>query len=411
MSNTQSQLTRRVFAIGTAAALGIGLVGCASSGTPAASSAPVKSISVADYYTDQPAKSIIGDALTKCGTEAGVTIQREEIPSADLVSKTLQKLSSKTMPDLQMFDNPDLPTFASTGALTPVTDAGVTTDNIGKSVLSIGTYNKKVYGIAPTVGTLVLFYNTDIFDKAGLTVPTTWEELKADAKTLTKGSTYGVAFPAKNSAEGTYPFMPLLWSAGGSEDKLDSAAAQSALQLEVDLVKSGDASQSVVQWGNSDVGDQFLAGKAAMAIVSAGQAAKFDAAGTVKYKEATIPVPAAGDASVAPLGGEVWTLPNTGNTARQAKAGKVLECLKSDDTQLSLAITRGLVTANPALDAKYLAKKPALTAYVDQVRGGRSRTGILGEGWADVSTKIYTAVQSAIAGQASVSAALATAAQ
>ncbi|MDF2442070.1 MAG: multiple sugar transport system substrate-binding protein [Subtercola sp.] len=412
MTPSRSRLARRALVVGSVTVMGFGLAACSSGGSSSSGSAPVTSISVADYYTDEPAKSIIGDALNACGTAAGVTIQREQIPSTDLVSKTLQKLSSKTLPDIQMIDNPDLPALATTGALQVLTDAGVTTDNVGASVLSVGTVDGKVYGIAPTVSVPVMFYNVDLFTAAGITdPPATWAELKADAAKLTNGDTYGVAFSAKNDAQGVYDFLPLLWSAGGSEDELDSQAAQDALQLEVDLVQGGDASQSVVQWGNSDLGDQFLAGKAAMAIVSASQMAKFDKAGTLNYKIASIPVPTAGGTAVNPLGGEVWTLPITGDDARQAKAAEVLECLKSDDTQLSLAVKRGTVPANPALDEKYLAQLPTLTAFVEQVRDGRARTGILGADWADASTKIYTAVQAAVTGQASVSDALKTAAQ
>lgn len=412
MSTPHFRLAVRVTAIGSVAALGFGLAACSSGGSSSSSSESVTSISVADYYTDEPAKSIIGDALDACGTAAGVTIKRESIPSPDLVSKTLQKVSSKTLPDIQMIDNPDLPALASTGAFQVLTEVGVTTDNIGDSALEVGTFDDKIYGVAPTLGTVVMFYNTDLLTAAGITAPpTTWDELTAAATKLKNGDTYGVAFSAKASAEGTYGYLPLLWSAGGSEDQLDSQAGQDALQLEVDLVKSGDASQSVVQWGNSDVGDQFVAGNAAIAFTSSGQMAKFDTTTGLNYETATIPVPAAGDTSVAPLGGEIWALPLTGDTARQEKAAEVLECFKSDDTQLSLAVQRGAVPANPALDTKYLAELPAQAAFVDQVRNGRARTTLLGSDWADVSTKIYTAVQAAITGQSSVSDALKTASQ
>ena len=410
MSHPHPRLTRRVVAIGSAAAITVGLGACASEAAP--SGAAVTTISVADYYTDEPAKSIIGDALDACAVAADVTIERESIPSADLVSKTLQKVSSKTLPDIQMLDNPDLPAIASTGALQPLADAGVATDNFGKSALGAGSFDGDVFGVAPTLGTIVMFYNVDLLAAAGITEPpATWSELRDDAAALTSGDTYGLAFSAKASAEATYAYLPLLWSGGGAEDDLTAPEAEAALELEVDLVTNGSASESVVQWGNSDVGDQFAAGKAALAFTSASQMAKFDDMATVNYKIATIPVPEEGDTSVAPLGGEVWTLPLTGDTARQDKAAEVLTCLVSDETQLSLAVQRGAVPANPDLDTEYLAQLPELGAYVDQVREGRARTTLLGTEWADVSTKIYTAVQSAITGQSSVSDALKTASE
>ncbi|MGV9802179.1 extracellular solute-binding protein [Mycobacterium sp. NPDC003449] len=406
MSKQHRQSARRAFAVGSMVILGITMTAC-SPGGPSSSSEAVTSISVADYYTDEPAKSIIGEALSACGTTAGVAIERESIPSADLVAKTLQKVSARTPPDIQMIDNTDLPALASTGALQALSDAGITTDNVGPGAVQLGTFDGKVYGGAPTLGTLVMFYNVDLLNAAGITTfPSTWEQLKADAAKLKRGDTYGVAFSAKNNTEGTYVFLPLFWSDGGKEDDLDSAAARNALQFEVDLVKSGAASQSVVQWGNSDVGDQFATGKSAIVLTSSSQMAKFDKTSELNYKTATIPVPSTGDTSVAPLGGEVWTLPLTGDAARQAKAAEVLECLMSDETQMSLAVQRGAVPANPALDSKYLAQLPAQAVVVDQVRNGRGRTALLGAKWADASTRIYTAVQAAITGQSSVSAAL-----
>lgn len=406
MSKTRYQSARRVLAVGFTAILGVTVAACSSGGNSTSSGA-VASISVADYYTDEPAKSIIGEALSGCGAAAGVSIERESIPSADLVAKTLQKVSARTLPDIQMFDNTDLPALAATGALQVLSDAGVATDNLGPGALQLGTVDDKVYGAAPTLGTLVMFYNVDLLNAAGITTaPTTWEELKTAAAKLKRGDTYGVAFSAKNNTEGTYVYLPLLWSGGGREDDLDSEAAERALQLEVDLVKSGAASQSVVQWGNSDVGDQFATGKSAIVLTSSSQMAKFDKTSGLNYQMATIPIPSTGDTSVAPLGGEVWTLPLTGDSARQAKAAEVLSCLMSDETQMTLAVKRGAVPANPALDSRYLTQLPAQAVFVDQVRNGRSRTALLGAGWADASTKIYTAVQAAITGQSSVSEAL-----
>src|SRR6266498_3287247 len=52
----------------------------------------------------------------------------------------------------------------------------------------------KLYGIPQDVATLVLFYRTDLFKRAGIKhAPTTWKELSADAKKLTNGSgRYGI---------------------------------------------------------------------------------------------------------------------------------------------------------------------------------------------------------------------------
>ena len=58
---------------------------------------------------------------------------------------------------------------------------------------------------------------------------------------------------------------------------------------------------------------------------------------------------------VAPLGGETWTLPQTGDKARQAKAAKIVGCLNSDANQLDLSKQRQLVPTKSSLLAQFVA--------------------------------------------------------
>ncbi|MBK0297346.1 extracellular solute-binding protein, partial [Bacillus sp. S34] len=68
--------------------------------------------------------------------------------------------------------------IAETGALSPLTDYGISTDGYAKGVLQAGTYKGKVYGLAPTVNTIALFYDKKKLAAAGVTPPKTWDELK-----------------------------------------------------------------------------------------------------------------------------------------------------------------------------------------------------------------------------------------
>lgn len=199
---------------------GVILTGCAGEG---GQDSEATTIRVADYYTDEPARTIIGDMLDRCGEEAGVTIEREPVPSGEYLSKVLQQSSSRTLPDTQMLDAQDLPVIADSGALAPLSERDVSTEAIGESVLPLGEFNGEICGAAPTVGTVVLFYNKAVLQEAGVEVPTTWDEFAAAAAALTSGDRYGVAFSAKNDGQGTYAFLPLMWSNGGSEDDLASA--------------------------------------------------------------------------------------------------------------------------------------------------------------------------------------------
>ena len=285
-------------------------------------------------------------------------------------------------------------------------DFDISTADFAPGVLSAGTYKDKVYGLAPTVNTIALFYNKDILAKAGVTPPATWDELEAAAAKLTSGDQYGLAFNANPTYEGTWQFLPVMWSNGGNEKNIDTEETAQALQLWTDLVKDGSVSSSALNWTQADVKDQFLAGKAAMMVNGPWQIPSLDKQASLQYGVVKIPVREAGQTVVAPLGGEVWTVPQTGNKARQAKAAEVVSCLNSDENQLAMAKVRNTIPSKTTLAAKFAEENPKLATFTELVKTARARTGQLGEEWPAQATKIYTAIQTALTGKASPSEAL-----
>ena len=193
-------------------------------------------------------------------------IEREQVPRTQLVPKLLQDAAARSLPDLVLADNPDLQQLASTGGLVSLSANGLSTTGLYPSIVAAGSYQGQTYGIAPGVNDLALYYNKDLFTKAGLTAPTTWAELTADAKALTSGARKGIAFSAAATEEGSFQFEPFFWSAGANLSNLDSSQAVQALTLWKTLVSDGYASKSVVNWSQSDVEAQFQAGNAAMMV-------------------------------------------------------------------------------------------------------------------------------------------------
>jgi multiple sugar transport system substrate-binding protein len=384
-------------AIAMIATVPLVLAGCSGSGS---GGGKVDSITVLDYYNQGNDKTVIGKYLDICGAENNVKIDRKLVPGASLIQKVLQQASSKTLPDVLMLDNPDLQQIAATGALSPLDQYGISTDGYAKGVLQAGTYKGKVYGLAPTVNTIALFYNKTVLDKAGVTPPTTWDELQADATKLTAGSQYGFAVDANATYEGSWQFLPFMWSNGGNEKNIATTGTEEALQLWTDLVKDGSMSKSVVNWTQADVNDQFIAGKTAMMVNGPWQIPALKASG-IDYGIAQLPVKSASDTPVAPLGGEVWTVPNTGDKAKQKVAAKIVDCLNSEKNQLAMAKLRYTIPSKTAAAEKFGTEVPEEKVFVDLVANARARTGELGADWPKAATKIYTAVQSALTGQAS----------
>ena len=379
----------------------LALTAC-SGGNGGSSGGDANTLTILDYYSNEPDKGLVQTALDNCASEVGVTIKRETVPGKDLIQKVLQRSSSKTLPDVLMLDNPDLQEIAATGGLAPLSDYDVDTAGFADGILEAATYEGEVYGLAPTVNTLGLFYNTELLADAGIAPPTTWDELKSAAAALRTGDQYGIAFSAIASYEGAWQFLPFMWTNGGDETNLNTSAVEEALQLQVDLVNSGSASKSVVNWAQADVKDQFVAGKAAMMINGPWQIPGLMETPDVKWEVVQVPVNEPGQTPIAPLGGEVWTVPVTGDDAKQAKAAEFVECISSDENQLALAEARYTVPTKTALAEEYVEKVPSMSAFTEQVANARSRTGKLGEDWPEAATVMYTAIQLALTGQASV---------
>jgi multiple sugar transport system substrate-binding protein len=381
------------------AATALGLTACGGGGS-GGGGGEVTSLRVLDYYNNEPDKSVYERKLAECGQQAGVTIEREVVPGAQLIAKVLQQASSRTLPDVLMLDNPDLQQIAATGALAPISDFGLSADGFQQGVVDASTFEGQVYGLQPVTNSIGLFYNVDILNQAGISPPKTWDELKTAAAALTQGERYGVAFSAVADYEGAWQFLPFMWTNGGDETNIASPETAEALQLWVDLVNSGSASRSVLNWGQADVKDQFAAGNAAMMVNGPWQFPALDEVQGLNYEVVPIPVPQAGDTVVAPLGGETWTIPQTGDPARQAKAAEIVACLNTDDNQIALSTERTTVPTKTALRDRFVAEVPRMAAFTEIVQTARARTGKLGPEWPAAATRIYTAVQTAITGGA-----------
>lgn len=381
----------------------LGATGCATG--PPGSDDP-NTLRVVDYYNNEPSNTSIQRALDQCAKDIGVDLVRNAIPGEALVQKVLQMGSSNTLPDLLMLDNPDMAEFAAIGGLVPLKKFDVDTAGISRNVLEAGSYQDKVYGLAPTVNTVSLFYNKDILRKQGVEPPQTWSELKRAAKELTTKNRYGFAFSGAASYEGTWQFLPFMWSNGGDETNIDGKKTTQALQLLTDMVKAGSASQSVVNWGQGEVIDRFIGQQAAMVVNGPWNLPRLKAEAKFDFGVVPIPVPEPGDTSVAPLGGEVWTVPKTQNPDKQAKAAEMIECLNTDENQMAMAQDRLTIPSKPDVAAKYAKQSDAAETFVKQVAGARARTAKLGEDWPTTAQAIYTAVQAALTGQASPEVAL-----
>jgi multiple sugar transport system substrate-binding protein len=388
----------------------VALTACSSSsgstsGGSAGSSPKKVTLTEMDYFNTEPNLSALPKLLDSCAAQVGVTIKRQVVP--DLRTRLLQLAGSHAVPDLVLVDNPDLDQLAATGALVDLGSQGLSSAGFYPNVVAAGNYNGKLYGLAPGVNALALFYNKKLFAQAGLTPPATWAELKADAAKLTVApKRYGIGFAAPATEEGSFQFESLFFSGGGDLKTLNSPKAVAALQLLTDLVTSGHAPKDVVSWTQANVEEQFANGSLAMMINGPWQLPVLKQAKFTGYGIVPIPVPQAGATPSSPLGGEVWAAANSGNSKQ---AVEVIKCLTSTANSLSWSKLVNYVPANQAAAAQLAATDPEMKTFVNEIGGAKGRTAELGAGYPKYSDALWTAVQAALSGKASPQSALDTA--
>jgi multiple sugar transport system substrate-binding protein len=416
---TQHQIPRRVLAVVgsvllTAAAAACSSSPSSSSGAGSGGGGGKVTITEFDYFTGGANTAINWYNAQFMKAHPNVTVKRTSVPYANLITKILQDASAGDMPNVMMIDNPNVPEVAATGQLVPL-DAmpGYTTSGYTAGATAECTYQGKHYCYPIGTNTIGLFYNKAMLAAAHLSPPATWAQLQADAKALTTSSHFGIAFDATNDEQSTWQLEPFFWSNGASLTNVGTPQFQQALQLWVNMVKNGSASKSVLTWGQDpDLTQQFLHAKAAMIIDGPWIFPELNAAGwnyNQQYGIAQIPVNQPGQTVTTPLGGETMDIGAGGSSAQQQAAWQYIEGEQSPATMIHLTSMMYYLPTRPAIIQQYLQGGPEYTEFAKEIETARPRTTEYGASYPKVSQAIWTAIQAAITGTASVSSALQTA--
>ena len=405
--------TRRWGAVAAGVAVAaLAAAGCSSSPS-SGSSGGKTTITELDYYTAPSGGNTAVNWYNQQFEKAhpGVTVKREVVPFANLITKVLQEASAGDLPNIVMLDNPNVPEVAATGQLKPLNSLpGFTTSGYVPGAISECTYKGKQYCYPVGTNTIGIFYNKAMFAAKHLSPPTTWAQLESDAKTLTSGHTYGFAFDATADEQSTWQLEPYFWSQGGNLDKVNTPAFTNSLQLWVNMVKAGSASKSVLQWGQSpDLPAQFLNKSAAMIENGPWIFPLLNAKGwkyNKQYGIVKIPTQTAGTTVVAPLGGETWNIGNSGSAQQQNAAWEWIKGMQAPSVMTHVTSLMYYLPTKPAVISQYLKGGPEYTVFAKETATARSRTTQYGANYPKVSQALWTAIQAAITGTSSVSSAL-----
>ena len=355
----------------------------------------------------------IADTFSKEFDEANedIVVEYRAIPFDDLVNETLRAFATGNAPDIVSFDNPDFALFSSRGAMLDITDRVAASEVIKADSYFAGPLNSvswdgKLFGIPKYTDTIGVFYNKDLFAKAGITEPpTTWAQFAEYAEKLTDpaNNVYGATFSARAGEEGTFQFLPLIQESGGNYDNVNTEGAAEMLDLWKKMVDNGWASKDVLSLGQWDSTGTFNSGNAAMAISGPWEVdrmledAKFD------WGVALLPTITEGGERSSALGGFDWGIMST--TKHPDEAFRALEYFAAQDHRIFEEFGNIPARSDIALPETGIAlKDAALKVFQEQLQYAQPR-GPHPE-WQKISKAIYDAMQAALTGQMSAKDAL-----
>ncbi|MDA3729928.1 ABC transporter substrate-binding protein [Niameybacter massiliensis] len=239
-----------------------------SAKTPKETTKEKKEVVIWDYFETDAQKAMMQTLIDGFNSsQDAFTASHVYVPFADYEKQLTLGIASGELPDIVILDGCGMASFISLGLFADITDeaSDIKWDEYIQGPLESTMMDGKHYGIPFATNCTALFYNKDMFDEAGLSYPdenTTWDEFKGMAKTLTKNGVFGFGNAGTNTDEGTFQCLQWLYTAGGSYTDIESGV--DAYKLMQEMISDGSWTKECVNWTQSDVNNNFMAGNLAM---------------------------------------------------------------------------------------------------------------------------------------------------
>jgi trehalose/maltose transport system substrate-binding protein len=283
--------------------------------------------------------------------------------------------------------------------------------DLGKLIpatLETAKYRDKLYAVPVTSDGGLLYYRSDLLQKAGVEAPKTWTEMDAACKkvqALPEGKGMGCYAGQFEKYEGlTVNFSEAVDSAGGKviddegKPAVDSPEAVAGLTFLVDSFKNGSIPQAAITYKEEEGRRAFQEGKLIFHRNWPYVYAKAAEPGSkIVGKYAVAPLPGKDGAGVSTLGGHNYAVSEF--TPNKATAVEFIKFMSSEERQkanvqkTSQAPTWASLYDDAALQKQF----PYLTPLKASIEGARSRPKVVKYG--DVTTAIQEAAYDALTGK------------
>jgi multiple sugar transport system substrate-binding protein len=308
------------------------------------------------------------------------------IPHTEMVGKIAQGIASGDVPDLMGMDLIYAPQFEKAQQLVDITDrikAWPELTTASKGHMTVATYEERLFGVPLCADVSALFYNKDLFTRAGLDPnkpPTSLAEMRtyADKITALGSDIKGYYLPGNCAGCNIFTVGPLMWASGA---KIESAAAgdepltgngvKEVLQFTRDMVKAGNVHEGDRTENGETFHLQFGSGKVGMMgtgnfnITLARQQNP-----TMNFGIGLLPGSAPGS-SASFIGGDLVVIPK--GSTRVDDSVNFMKFLLSDEVQVEVyAKALNLTTRSDMTDNKYFQAEPLVQDVAKALAVGRT---------------------------------------
>lgn len=240
-----------------------------------------------------------------------ITVELEVYPHDEYLPKLMAEFAAGTLPDVMKQMDVQILSMVKGGLFRPLDDfiedkeIGIDKDDFFPACWKLPglIYDGKTYGVPIDFLTFALYYNPELFEKAGLDPdkpPKDWDELFSYAQALAKVTDYGFSLPGWDM-----PWFCFLYQAGGEVwERVDEEAVGPAfnkppgvesLQFLADMIHKYKIAYPNI-WGETPPLTLFAKGELAMLIDGPWQIAalKKDFPEFTAYRTAPLPAGPAG---------------------------------------------------------------------------------------------------------------------
>lgn len=396
MERRFSHLSRRSLLQGLGASGALALAGGALIGMPggvrAQDGGKITFWVISPFTPDENAP--IFAAAKQYGEANGVEVVVESTAPPEMLNKLITAVRGGGGPDVVSVDSAWNATLGAAGILIDISERfAPIADQFFEGPVGTGQYLGAQYAVPWYTNNVALFYNTKLFEAAGIDgPPATWDELVEKGTALTSGDVYGLMLGG--GGFGAFQFWPFAWQNGatlisddGTQAEFGSEAGLEAWQFYSDLflthkIVPEDVKSAGESW--DQVFAPFIQERAAMVMAGDWAIGAFKS-GNPDLQFAVAPLPKGKEAATV-IGGFNLGIPATAQNPDAAWS--FIEWLTAQEQEGILQGYNRIQARQDILDSEYASKDPLIKVFIDQSAVGRARATV--PAWDEIENTVMS---------------------